>query len=110
MPEPVDMFHAVVLDGFKDNGDGSYTHNWVQVEHDITVKWNIIRMIRDERLSEVLWRFERYNTQVAGGFTPNDTAEWIQDLLVYIQTLRDITSSFATPEEVVWPLIPGTEE
>ena len=110
MPEPIDMFHTVVLDGFKSNQDGSYAHNWIQLELDVNAKWNIIRSIRDQKLGEVMWRYERYTTQIAGGFTPSDTAQWIQDLLTYIQLLRDITTSAPTPEEVVWPPIPVTEE
>lgn len=58
--------------------------------------WEEIRSKRNGLLKNSDWA-------VAGDATPKPSKEsWI----TYRQALRDVPSSFATPEEVVWPTAP----
>jgi hypothetical protein len=56
--------------------------------------WDSIRNERNIKLFQSDW------TQLAD--TPL-SQEQKQDWIVYRKALRDVPSSFATPEEVVWP-------
>jgi hypothetical protein len=59
--------------------------------------WEQIRAKRDGLLKDSDWA-------VAGDANPKPSKEaW----LAYRQTLRDIPSTFKTPEEVVWPKVPN---
>lgn len=58
--------------------------------------WEEIRAKRDGLLKDSDW-------SVAGDATPKPSKEaW----LAYRQTLRDLPTTFKTPEEVVWPIKP----
>jgi hypothetical protein len=59
--------------------------------------WDSIRAERNFLLSQSDW------TQLADApLSPEQKQAWT----VYRQALRDVPSSFATPEEVVWPTAP----
>jgi hypothetical protein len=59
--------------------------------------WDTIRTERNFHLSQSDW------TQLADApLSPEQKQAWT----VYRQALRDVPSSFTTPEEVVWPEIP----
>jgi hypothetical protein len=59
--------------------------------------WDTIRAERNFLLSQSDW------TQLADApLSPEQKQAWT----VYRQALRDVPSSFTTPEEVVWPEIP----
>jgi hypothetical protein len=60
--------------------------------------WDRIRAERNFLLSQSDW------TQLADApLSPEQKQAWT----VYRQALRDVPSSFATPEEFVWPTAPG---
>lgn len=62
-------------------------------------QWNNIRSHRDVKIESVIWRFQRYESEIRLGLTPTDD---IQKLDVYVQALRDITKQ-EDPFNIVWP-------
>jgi hypothetical protein len=60
----------------------------------IPATWDEVRANRNALLLECDW------TQLSD--SPADKASWA----TYRQSLRDVTSSFETPDEVVWPTPP----
>jgi hypothetical protein len=62
----------------------------------LTPSWDLIRMQRDNLLRETDW------VGLKDVVLANKEA-W----LTYRQALRDIPSTFKTPEEVVWPEVPN---
>lgn len=79
--------------------DGVWTQTWILVEHtpeDIEREWLIIRLQRNQRLSECDW------TQLIDSpLTNTETAQWGS----YRQALRDITAQ-SNPFNIVWPVSP----
>ena len=61
--------------------------------------WATIRNNRDERISEVEWRYNRYYRNERLGLPQQDL---IADLDNYVQALADITNQ-ENPFELVWP-------
>jgi hypothetical protein len=70
---------------------------------DNELKWREIRVEREKRMQEVLWRVDRYNQQVAINATPSEN---ITPVLTYIQALRDLPQSGQDPFELNWPAKP----
>ena len=70
-----------------------------EIAKDPEIEWRNIRQIRNERISEVEWRINRYNSEVRLGLEPTDD---IRKLDTYIQALRDITKH-EDPFTIVWP-------
>ena len=60
--------------------------------------WDIIRNQRDRMLSDSDW------TQMPD---VNLSAEAKSEWITYRQTLRDITTTFSTPDSVLWPTPPA---
>ena len=60
----------------------------------VALTWEVIRAKRDELLANSDW------TQLADA--PVDKAAWA----TYRQRLRDITETFTSPDDVVWPARP----
>ena len=60
-------------------------------------KWNLIKEVRDELLKQSDWVVIKSNE--LGQPIPK---EWVD----YRQALRDIPQTYATPEEVIFPLQP----
>jgi Phage tail assembly chaperone protein len=59
--------------------------------------WDRIRVERNFKLSQSDW------TQLSDApLSPEQKQAWA----VYRQALREVPSSFATPEEVIWPIVP----
>lgn len=63
------------------------------------------REVRDNLIKEYEWRIQRYQQQKEVGVT-DDTEQWWQCALSYIQQLRDITKQDTFPHEVEWPQCP----
>ena len=62
---------------------------------------NALRQLRDFHLAACDW------TQVPdSALSDEDRTAW----RVYRQALRDITETFTSPSDVIWPLFPGEEE
>lgn len=59
---------------------------------------------RDQLISEVTWRRERHNDELALGLTPTED---IIPVLQYIQALRDITKQPGFPTDIQWPEAPA---
>lgn len=62
------------------------------------ITWDDIRQARNNKLLETDWIIIKHQEQ--GTAIP---AEWA----TYRQSLRDITTSFSTPDSVVWPVKPS---
>jgi hypothetical protein len=72
-----------------------------EIAQDIERKWQEIRFIRDEKIKEVEWQINRYNSHVRLELTLIDD---INKLDTYIQALRDITTQ-EDPYNIVWPTL-----
>lgn len=85
----------------------SQYHSWnfesKQWYLDNELKWREIRVEREKRMQEVLWRVDRHNQQVAINATPSED---IAPVLTYIQALRDLPQSGQDPFELNWPAKP----
>jgi hypothetical protein len=58
-----------------------------------------VRKIRDEKMSSMDWRYNRYHRQIRLGLEPTDS---IQRLDAYMQSLADITLQ-EDLENIIWP-------
>lgn len=67
----------------------------------VALTWDTIRARRDVYLSKSDW------TQIPDN---QMDAELVEAWRVYRQALRDVTETFAHPDEVVWPVSPGNED
>jgi hypothetical protein len=63
--------------------------------------WNEIRRIRDQKIKDVEWRYNRYSRQIRMGVTPSDDIESLDE---YVQALADITLQ-EDPNNIVWPVV-----
>lgn len=59
-------------------------------EPTVEEKSNQVKSIRNQYMSEVLNKTERYETQKAAGIETTDSAETYRNYLLYLQYLRDI--------------------
>lgn len=64
------------------------------------ITWDEIREKRNTLLAESDWTILPDSPK-----TDEEKTEW----MTYRQTLRDVTTDFATPDSVEWPLLPGVE-
>lgn len=74
--------------------------------NDTAAKWSEVRAKRDRLIDGIEWRVVRYRTQSDAGIQTDDTDAKYHEILTYLQTLRDITRTYATPDDVVWPAVP----
>lgn len=65
-----------------------------------------VRRRRDSLIDDVEWRIQRYQQQSALGVETNDSQEYYEKLLAYVQALRDIPAQSGFPRNVVWPEMP----
>jgi hypothetical protein len=72
-------------------------------EYDTIIQKESVRAERDRRIEAIMWRVERYESEVRQGITPMDD---IAALDAYIQALRDVSLQEGFPEEVFWPIEP----
>jgi len=70
-----------------------------ELDNEVQHKWHEIRAQRDYILSQLDWKFHRYQSQTRLGITPTDN---IANLDTYAQALRDITLQ-TDPYNIVWP-------
>lgn len=91
------------------NGKFKYVDNkfeYINPEDQIVDKWIDIRNHRDKLLQEsdilsgILW------PDLWASKSDTDKTAWTN----YRKTLRDIPETYTNPDEVVWPLVPGTKE
>lgn len=61
---------------------------------------------RDSLFSQTEWRLGRFNSQIALGVPTTDSPEKYQEILVYLQALRDITEQSQYPSNILWPIQP----
>jgi hypothetical protein len=61
--------------------------------------WIEIRRQRQKAISQIEWKYFRYNSQLRLGITPTDNIEVLDK---YVQALRDITKQ-EDPFNIVWP-------
>lgn len=86
----------------------SLDKNWLvsvkdqaEITQDTEQKWQEVRSVRDTKIKQVEWRVNRYHSSVRLGLIPVDN---IDELDVYIQALRDITTQ-EDPYNIVWPIL-----
>ena len=63
--------------------------------------WAEIRRLRDEKINEVEWRYNRYARETRLEITPTDD---ITVLDTYVQALADITEQ-EDPTNITWPTL-----
>lgn len=90
------------------NGEWVVAWNEVDTPADVaekrtSTKARIVRQLRDLKIAQVAWRYERYARQVRFGQVPVDD---IVALDTYVQTLADLPQQYGFPWEVVWPDAP----
>lgn len=76
--------------------------HWVVLDKsktDIEKQWNNIRNMRDEKIKEIEWKYNRYYRHERLGLTQIDS---IQNLDLYVQALADITKQ-ENPFNIIWP-------
>lgn len=90
--------------------DGQWVVVWDEVDTPIEVvnkrtatKARIARQIRDLKIKQVTWRYERHARQVRLGKPPTDD---IAALDTYVQALADIPQQSEFPWDVEWPNVP----
>jgi hypothetical protein len=67
-----------------------------------------VRAERDRRIEAIMWRVQRYESEVRQGWT--DTTDDINVLDTELQALRDVPQQEGFPEAVVWPESPALPE
>lgn len=78
-----------------------------KTEESNAAKWQSIREERDAKIESVSWRFERYHSEIRLGLEPTDD---IVALDTYVDILRNLTSDYLNPSDVVWPTLDNSEE
>lgn len=63
------------------------------IEQQNIEKSNQVKSIRNQYMSEILNKTERYETQKAAGIETTDSAETYRNYLLYLQYLRDVPQS-----------------
>ena len=72
-------------------------------------KWRsaMVRPTRNDLLDAADQRVRRYDYRVRAGLPPKESAEKINELLQYMQVLRDLPNNEnLTPENLTWPEVP----
>lgn len=78
--------------------DAQYQADIETAKQDPSNQWAAIRIVRDRLLAECDW------TQVMDSpFAEEESTAW----KTYRQSLRDIPQTYATPADVVWPIVPA---
>lgn len=83
---------------------------WVTVN--ASKQMDKMRAERDVRLQAIMWRVERYNTQIALGETPDDDSTKMTAINQYLQDLRDMpqdnpsVADDAAYDALTWPTEP----
>jgi hypothetical protein len=77
-----------------------------QAADQLAAEWDQVRVQRDGLIAAILWRAERYERQIAAKIPTNDTENQYLEVLLYIQTLRDITKQ-TDPLNITWPVVPA---
>ena len=74
--------------------------------HDTESKWDEVRAERDRRIAAIEWRVNRYRNQVDNDETSEDDAIKYQEILAYVQALRDVPENNTDPGNISWPVVP----
>ncbi|MDH0730990.1 phage tail assembly chaperone [Pseudomonas sichuanensis] len=94
------------------NRQEGYAEEWLDDNHldliapDGELQANNERAWRDSALAAVMWLRDRHRDQVEGGAATTLTAEQFQELLAYMQALRDWPQSEAFPDSAQRPVAP----
>jgi len=78
--------------------DGTY--NWILSPLSLEDKSNRVRLERNQRINDVMWRVHRHRREEALRLPPTDD---IIKLYQYIQALADIPEQDGFPTSVIWP-------
>ena len=65
-----------------------------------------IRAKRDGLIEDIIWRVERYQTQLELGITTTDSEEQYREVLQYIEDLRQVPEQASFPDFIGWPNVP----
>lgn len=66
-------------------------------------EWERLTPIRSQKIDDIRWRIDRYNDYIRQGLTP---PEPIEPLDAYVQAIRDLTTVYNNPFDIVWPTVP----
>lgn len=78
-----------------------HVRNYIHIEVDqVLVQWNEVRKLRDQKINEFDWKYNRYDRQVRLGLPTTDN---IEALDAYIQALCDVTTQ-SDPFNIIWPI------
>ena len=64
------------------------------------------RAERDRLIESVRWRIERHSDELALGIDPTEPLE---QMLQYVQALRDVPQQAGFPTDIIWPELPSVE-
>jgi hypothetical protein len=70
---------------------------------DDDVQWLLIRKERDDIINNYMWKIERQSHHIALGKASSDS---INEMLNYVQALRDVPQTQTDPHNIVWPTPP----
>lgn len=73
-------------------------------------QWRYIRLQRDDRIKNLMWRFERYNSQKLSGVITDESQAEIQSLGLFVQQLRDLTETYANDPAGALAFLENNEE
>lgn len=76
---------------------------FIPQEYNVKEMSKIVRTKRDRLIDEIDWRLNRYERQERLGIETNDSIEWYEWALNYVQQLRDIPEQEGFPFDVVFP-------
>ena len=69
--------------------------------------WESVRAIRNQKIEQILWEYDRYERQTRLGLSTTRSSIWMQSLDEYIQALADIPQRYAFDiQGIVWPSPP----
>jgi len=66
-------------------------------------EWSRLDPIRQQLISDIQWRIDRYNSYVRQSLTP---PEPVEPLDAYVQAIRDLSTLYTNPFDIVWPTVP----
>lgn len=76
-----------------------------RIEYELSIEY--LRQLRDDKIEDVIWYFERHTMQKELGVPTSLTDEQYLEYLQYLQELRDITNTYTSNVNVVWPTKPS---
>lgn len=103
--DTIDQLEELIID-LDDYQKQCLRNDFYGIENQPQISWDCIKRTRLELFYKHNWRVERYQTQQAANIQTTESPEKFLEICLYLQDLRDITETFQTPAQVVWPTEP----